>query len=244
MRFRKGGVAAASLLVFGLVVPCLLSASTIDSTTATFNLTTGGGSSPTGFANGTVSQFNPSLGTLTGITAFITVDINIDATVDLIGGGTGSTFGGEFSEIPTLANLPGVSSFNTPIEYDVNLSCATDMNGNCSNTASFDSGSLSSGPMPLSPASGTNKYTGLGSVPFQVSDVAFFTSFSGNLGVAEFNSTAVTGTFYLQYSYNVASAAVPEPGSATLLGIALLGLAVFRRTPRSRIPSPPETQIS
>ncbi len=229
MRLTKGGVVAPMLLVFGVFAAGLLSADTINSSTATFDLTTGGGSSPTGVANGTVSQFSPTLGTLTGITAFISADININAMVDLLGGGPSSTFGGTFSEIPTLANLPGVSPFNTSIEYDVSLSCVTDMFGNCSNSSTFDSGTLSGTPMLLSPGS-MNGYIGVGTVPFQVGDFAYFTSFSPNLGDAEFNNTEITGSFYLQYSYNAANAAAPEPGSAALLGIAVLGLIYYRRT--------------
>jgi hypothetical protein len=108
----------------------LLSADTINSSTATFDLTTGGGDSPSGVADGTVSQFNTTLGTLTGITAFISADININAMVNLLNGGPGSTFSAEFSEIPTLANLPGVSLIDTSIEYNVNPNCVTDQFGN------------------------------------------------------------------------------------------------------------------
>jgi hypothetical protein len=117
-------------VLFGVFAAGVLSADTINSSTATFDLTTGGGDSPSGVADGTVSQFNTTLGTLTGITAFISADININAMVNLLNGGPGSTFSAEFSEIPTLANLPGVSLIDTSIEYNVNPNCVTDQFGN------------------------------------------------------------------------------------------------------------------
>ena len=224
--------------LFGVFAAGLLSADTINSSTATFDLLTAGGSSPTGVADGTVSQFIPTLGTLTGITAFISADININSMVELIGGDPASTFNGLFSEIPTLANLPGVSLFDTSIEYDVNLGCVTDMFGQCLNSADSDSGALSGTPMLLLPVPNMNGYIGVGTVPFEVGDVASFTSFSGNPGDGEFTSTEITGSFFLQYSYNAAGASVPEPDSAAFLGIALLGLICYRRAFHSRTPAP------
>ena len=60
-------------------------------------------------------------------------------------------------------------------------------------------------------------------------DDAFYTSFSSNPSDGEFNSTEISGSFYLQYSYSAASAPVPEPSSVPFLGIALVALIYYRR---------------
>jgi len=209
-------------------------AAAINSSTATFDLTTGGGLAPTGTANGSVSQFNPSLGTLAAVTLFVSADIVITADVSDLGTpNAGALY--EFDEGVTMANLPGVSLFDTSIDSSFTLGCVVSMFGSCSTGDTVnDSGTIAGIPVPLSPIPNVNGYIGTSTVPFQVGNFTNINNLGDSAATGEFDSTEITGTVFLQYTYNAAAASTPEPGSVALIGggLTLIGLALHRRAGR------------
>jgi hypothetical protein len=219
---------------------CVLSAGTITTTAVPFDLITpGAAGSPnplTGTLDGQLPQFDPSLGTLTSVTAIlnITVDMNLHAMLPP-SQGTASVFG-DFAA-GSLWTLPGFGQFDSPFIEDP-LGCTApgaEFNNGCS-AQSPVSLTLPTQTTPLSPNTDLNAYIGSSTVLFVlqsqgsvtlISSSPTLTNFSDNLF---FDSTEITGNIALQYTYN-ASDPAPEPGSLGLLGggLAMLGWMRWRR---------------
>jgi hypothetical protein len=220
-------------------------AGTINTPTVGYDLTTGGGTAPVGTANGLLAQFDPSLGTLTGITVFIDGDFTLNLHADIVAQGPTSIFA-DFSEGATLSNLPGVSLFDTSMEFEeLQFGCTgvgTEV-VSCNIDQPFTSGLVFGEPAPLAPTPDLSAYIGLGTVPFTVGN---FTSITNvNMGPStgsdvSFNSTEIAGDIYLQYTYDPAGVSTPEPGSFALLagGLMLVAFARYRKAFQTRTVAP------
>jgi hypothetical protein len=220
----------SSLFLCG--VSAVLSAGTITTPNVFFDLTTGGGAAPTGTTSGSLEGFDPTLGTLTGVTVFFTnVDINMDLSASLISQAPAS-ISAEFFDDPR-AIVPGFGEFQPFfLGFSVTFGCTG--NGTevvtCSATQDFDHGAPLQNNQPGNVVpGGLAAYIG-GPVPFSVLDDSNATGttnvvVTGNpTGTSlSYLSTEVTGLISLQYTYD---SAVPEPESILLIGggIALLGL--------------------
>jgi hypothetical protein len=220
-------------------------AGTVDTATVSYDLTTGGGTAPVGTANGLLAQFDPSLGTLTGVTVFINGDFTLNLHAEIFAQGPTSIFG-DFSEGATLSNLPGVSLFDTSMEFEkLQFGCTgvgTEV-VECSNDQTFTSGLVFGTPVPLAPTPDLSAYIGLGTVPFTVGNFTSITnvnmgpSISSNLS---FNSTEIAGDIFLEYTYDPAGVSTPEPGSFALLagGLMLVAVARYRKAFQTRTVAP------
>jgi hypothetical protein len=233
-------------VLFSAVFVTALSASTIDSATVTYNLTTGSGDAPIGTFNGSLGQFNPALGTLTGISIFVNGDVNMNLHAQINAAGP-SSISATYSEGMFVNALPGVPEFDTFLEFEEpNFGCVgsgSDEFTSCSKDQDFDSGGSSTVGSALSPTPNLNAYIGTGTVPFQLGNFTSITGITSNPTLTDyssnllFNSTAITGSIYLEYTYTAVSTSTPEPASIAMIGLGL-GLIIYRKAFHTRTMAP------
>jgi hypothetical protein len=218
-----------------------LSASTLDSSTVMYTIATGSGAAPVGTYNGSLGQFDPTLGTLTGISDFLNGDVNINLHAEIAGAGQ-TSISATFSEGMFLNALPGVPEFDTFLEFEeLNFGCTgtgSDEFTSCAVDHDFDSGGSTTMGSALSPTPNLNAYIGTGTVPFQLGNFTSITGITSTPTLTDysnnllFNSTQITGGIYLEYTYTPAGSSTPEPASTALIGagLTLFGLLGYART--------------
>jgi hypothetical protein len=234
------------VLIFGLFAG-IVSADVIDSSTVLFTLTTGGGSAPTGSTNGTVTGFNPALGTLTDVTVFFTdVQINMDLTASLVSQSAAS-ISGEFFDDPRaiFAGIGEIQPFNLGFAQTFGCTGAGTEVVTCSATQDFVSSPQNNMPgNDLTPNTDLAAYIGA-TAPFEVIDNGVATGITNVMttgtptgSTLTFDGTEITGDIMFQYTFTDASA--PEPGSIALLGtgLVLLGSIRYRKAFQTRTMAP------
>lgn len=176
----------------------------------------------------TLSQFDPSLGTLTQVT--LTLDADTSA---------GAIFWDNEALVPTdvtlgigaevtAVGLAGVTAVAVPLQIGSALGIAADNDGAADfvGTDSFAvvGGTGSDSDMDMLVV-GLAPYIGLGTFDVEVSSVVeTFLSTTGGFGPIDPVPGVTEGTVTVTYEFT----AVPEPTTAVLLGLGMAGLAVRR----------------
>jgi PEP-CTERM motif len=187
-------------------------------------------STPWTLATAQLNQFDPALGTLTGIqfqligtaTTEFTLNVNNDAGnfgYDLVGATIQATIG---NVVVDLLDLSSQRAFVWPTDY-----CASQQKpAPCTIAANYsETDSLIDVIDPV--AWGTFIGTGTVSVDMNANSVRVGQFGSGF--TIEFDVTKANAEGVLTYTYNP----VPEPGSMALVGLGLLGLAGVRRAKKA-----------
>jgi xanthosine utilization system XapX-like protein len=165
-----------------------------------------------------VQQFNPSLGTLTGVT--ISVDATVTADIQIINTtGADQTFTDATASIPVTVTGPaGVMAATTATGTIASGIAAPGMNSFPGVTGSSTGTEAVS---DFTPYVGTGTF--LGTIAVTASNGTY--SGSGPTGLFFGGSVLAGGKIDVTYTF----IAVPEPASMSLLGIGIVGLLAYRR---------------
>lgn len=197
---------------------------------------------PTNFSGTTlnVAQFNPSLGTLTSVditlSGFGTTDISASETLNIA------------TSVNTLFTSVALQLTDPSVALTVNQSLTGQPLVGGSPISSFNPlaiaplGTYDSGALALSGTetqhlgitSDLSGYIGFGNLVFDLAGIANTTeSFSGgNLNTSQ--TTSAGADITVTYNYSQGPPPVPEPGTLTLFGTGLLGLAGMLRSKFAR----------
>jgi len=202
-----------------------MGASTIDTPSLTFDITTGA-------FNGNLAQFDPSLGTLTGVFLGLTKALDV-FTAHVSNSGSGLVSISANFDNGADITLPGVFLANDISLLESGIACAG--TNSCSLDLSFNA--IGGGVNHIIPSPDTSAYVGIGTVAITIASDATITGFSSvpSGGDAHFASQEISGSVFLEYAYTHAGpVSAPEPAS---IGLSLFGLAVgfgvYRRRRRS-----------
>ena len=226
-----------SLLVSVFLVPAaLLTAGTVDTAIVPFTLG--------GTFNGTFAQFDPTLGTLTGVTLFYQ-NVNLAMSVHADhpnAGGQVSTYADFLSgAYMTLPDVPLVNPLVVMTTTHFGCIDGSKEFNSCTVDGNFSSGPLA-GSMALSPSPDFSSYIGNSTLAFGLGSLADITNIITTPSISNpvgnnlyFNGATTAGNVYLEYTY---TAAVPEPASFALFGVGVGLLALYRNAFQKRKAAP------
>jgi hypothetical protein len=189
-----------------------------------------------GSFNGTFTQFNPALGTLTGVTLFYySTVLSINPEVQTPEALTPVSLSANFTEDLYLT-LPGGVSLNPFLSFTQNYGCTatTEEFNSCAGNELFMSGDFM-GSMALSPSPNLGAYVGSSTVALMLETGEGITNIESSFGTPVIGvnlgtgGTDDTGDLYLQYTYTPASTGTPEPASVALMAAGLCALGWLRR---------------
>jgi hypothetical protein len=226
---REGDVVKRKVAL-ALCVALWVCASSAQAATISFMDSYGPTAVPSGAAPlATLSQFDPSLGTLTKVT--LTLDADASA---------GSIAWDNEAAIPTdvtlgigaevtALGLAGLSVIAIPLQIGSALGVAADNDGAADfvGTDSFTvNGGVGNDLQSNELLAGMGAYIGLGTFDTTLSSVVEnFLSTTGGFGPIQQTPGVTSGTVTVTYEYTL----IPEPTTALLLGLGLLGLAARAR---------------
>jgi hypothetical protein len=241
-----------SALTLGLclVSACIASANTINSNTIAFDLLTNGGAGAANPLDGNLNdaglnQFDPALGTLTGVTLMGGINLIIVTEASLgPQAQNGDSILGDFI-LNGFYTLPGglANEFDTVGGTDGCTAVGSDEFASCAQQQTY---TMPQAVIPNATSPILTAYIGTSSVLLQLQSIGtvsldpsspVFANFSDNLF---FESTEFTGNLFLQYTYDPAGASTPEPGSIALIGGGLVLIGLLSKRGRRRRPGTQE----
>ena len=225
-RFLRGNWIVA-LVVFSIL---LLIGTPASAATVSFSDAYGPVSVPFATAPlATLSQFDPSLGTLTKVTLTLDADTSAGSiSWDNEAGVSTNVTLGIGAEV-TAVGLAGVTAVAVPLQTGSAIGVDADNDG-AADFVGTDSFAVVGGTGSDSDSdeltSGLGPYIGLGTFDVDVTaSVETFLSTTGGFGPIDPTPGVTEGTVTVTYEYTV----IPEPTSAAFLGLGALGIAVRRR---------------
>ena len=209
--------------VLGFLALGTLSAASIDSNTVSFDFSTS-------VFNGSYSQFNPALGTLTGVELGFN-DTFTHYTSNVSNSGTGTVSMSADFAYGADVTLPGF--FGSTWIQNVSLGVSCTGTNTCS--TAFPQFTVGSGTNLIHPSPDLSAYIGLGTVSLTLTPEQSITNQSSTPagGSAFLSGLEIFGSTFLQYDYTPSTAPVPEPSTMALLGGGLGALALARRKLRA-----------
>jgi hypothetical protein len=184
------------------------------------------------------NQFDPTLGTLTGVSFALTNSAaSVSATITLTGGEAG--FGAGEAVVDFLATGPGAGGPGSIQLFGDNQTADVDCPGaDCSATNSA-TGSFSS-PATVNGPADLPSYEGAGTFDVDVNVGSLSASTATCMGFSGPTPTCTTtgdatwsGDITVSFQYTPAATEAPEPGTFGLLAAALGGMAMLTRRRRT-----------
>jgi hypothetical protein len=176
----------------------------------------------------TLSNFNTSLGTLTGVA--VTLSYTTTGEVDVFNSTVSpQAFTNATSSVPLTLTAPaGLTSSANAVAGPINGVANPGFNAF---TGIPGSGTLTVNVLPANFLS------------FEIPPAALTSSFTVAAGTGLFSGNSVQGVFFggsataggtttVTYTYTVPSSGAPEPATAALMGGALIGLGLLRKRPK------------
>jgi hypothetical protein len=174
--------------------------------------------------NFTLSAFNSTLGTLTGV--LVTLNFTDSATVSVFNGSGTTDFAFTNASATSTITINGPGGIVTSAPIQTSGVSGTAIHGTVTNfTTPTGSGTATANPLDLA------DYISNSPLLLNFSAVDTAASFAGTTGGPLFfgGSFSAGGTVNITYTYTAATTTTPEPATMTLFGSALLGIGFFAR---------------
>lgn len=216
-------------IILAVIALALIVAPVAMANSVTYNTTIGTTATNFSGATGSLSQFDPSLGTLTAVKITLTGNGSTVLTVTAQNPDYATVLTALYTDVGLLLTDPGdvaVHNLQTVTggpavdEFDP-------LTVNYGFPYNSGSQSLNSGDLSVTQTLNSNlsSFIGLGTVTFDLAGAASTTeSFTGGEFIAGQNTDAGAGVT-IEYDYTPPPSGTPEPGTLTLFGTGLLGLA-------------------